>query len=422
MARKNLGEMKNIESGIYQDPDTGAYMVRVQMRPLSPRTRTVVGDIWAARKARDHLHAAMLAELALKRKQKVNPETTLAAYAEHWVREVLSGWRHNSQEAWLQVLGHHVLPVLGHIKLGELHQDDIRSWVRDYAQVVRQCKYRRRRENRGGVCTDECRDDCQRTGRNYADATLVGWWTKLTRLVNNAMAEGRTGNDPLAGVQPPRNQETVVVREHRTLSPQQFLKALEGVRLGRPNRYAEVCVDCFTGVRAGELFSLRWVDVGERTNQISVRRSVDRKGTFSAVKTRSPRDIVVPALVVEALQAHREWLRREGMQVGEFDLCFPSQRGTARTSSSLAKVWAFAREYAGIPGKLGNQVMRRTYNTLSGRAGNDKFVTQSMMGHASDAMMALYSGITYEQKIEAANRFESFLAEHAERPQPSLVM
>lgn len=91
-------------------------------------------------------------------------------------------------------------------------------------------------------------------------------------------------------------------------------------------------------------------------------------------------------------------------------LCFPSQAGTYRTSASLDKVFELACSVAGIDVRVKSKVLRRTFNTLV-KDHTDRVTLWAMMGHSSEQMTQLYSGVGYEQKAAVARCFSQLLIE-----------
>lgn len=87
-------------------------------------------------------------------------------------------------------------------------------------------------------------------------------------------------------------------------------------------------------------------------------------------------------------------------------LVFPSRAGTHRTPESLHKPLEEAGRRIGLGFKVGPQVLRRTFNTLLVRAGVDRIVVRSQMGHSSEEMTARYAGVPLEAKRAAVALIE----------------
>ena len=81
-----------------------------------------------------------------------------------------------------------------------------------------------------------------------------------------------------------------------------------------------VLVAVTTGIRRGELLGLRWSDVDLKAGRLTVNQAMQRtKGEleFKSPKTKtSRRTITLPAVTVEALQAHYKAAARRSHEAG----------------------------------------------------------------------------------------------------------
>ena len=271
-------------------------------------------------------------------------------------------------------LGNHILPHIGELYVDELTRDDIMAWVA-WAESA-----------------------TMEDGQGFSKATVTGWWRLLRQVVKDAAATCRVP-DPTYRVEPPLvNAGTR--RENRTLTAAQLDQLLQMVEAYSPDRYAEVYLLAYTGMRSGELYALRMEDLDEERRVIKIQRSV-WQGIVGDTKTGSPREVALTSEMARILKEHRVRTvptRSRGIDSG---IIFLSTRGTYRTSSSLHKALSLAAEAAGIEVKVTPQVLRRTFNTLAVNAGVDRIVLRSMMGHCSEEMTEHYSGISPEAKSKA---------------------
>lgn len=72
-----------------------------------------------------------------------------------------------------------------------------------------------------------------------------------------------------------------------------------------------------------------------------------------------------------------------------------------RLPQSIRKALELAREAAKLNQVVSAQVLRRTLNTMMIRAGVDRIVLRSMMGHMSEAMTERYAGVDSNDKKAA---------------------
>lgn len=121
----------------------------------------------------------------------------------------------------------------------------------------------------------------------------------------------------------------------------------------------------------------------------------------------------VGLLVRKGPETRPYYVAGEGEVAGELlprvpdrPLVFPSRLGTYRTPESLHKPLADAAAKVGIGQRVTSQVLRRTFNTLLLRAGVDRTVLRSQMGHCSEAMTSRYAGVSLDDKREAVRLIE----------------
>lgn len=301
--------------------------------------------------------------------------TTLACYAKTWLRSKQARLKPRVARLYERVLIAKVLPEMGDIYLDALVRADVEEWVA-WAEGQRKAG--------GGA---------------YAQSTLRSWWRVLVTMLRDAHADGHLTRDPTARVRPPESWAEPV-REERVLTFEQLHRLLEAAQQYAPQRHAEIVALAYTGIRVGELYGLSWEDIDDVAQVLHVRASFS-KGHLTRPKTGDGREVYLPAPVVDALRAHRERLIREqhpGLAEG---IVFPSEVGTRREAASLYKALDLCAEALDTDIRVRPQVLRRTYNTLLVRAGVDRIVLRSQMGHASERMTSRYAGVDLADKRAA---------------------
>ena len=167
----------------------------------------------------------------------------------------------------------------------------------------------------------------KRDGQLYAKDSVHSWWRVLVALLRDAAAELQLPFDPTYRVRPPRTRVNKR-REHRTLSAAELGKLLGKATKLSPERYAEIYVLAYTGMRAGELFALEWDDINEDRGLIHIRRSVWR-GQVSAPKTDDPRDVALTSEMEAVLRLHRRQLIAGPSALTETDPAFLTRTSPA---------------------------------------------------------------------------------------------
>ncbi len=374
--------------GVYRTQD-GRTAIRAVVRDASGqqmnRTRILpagTSDTEAAKAALDLKHQLEMAsqpDSLAPEPNKLPAAMTVTDFAASWL---LAKTKILRPSVALQYEGSlsKILPVIGSRPIRDLTRRDIEQWV-GWAQA-----------------------QVKPNGEPYSQDTLRAWYRVLGCMVRDAAAELDLDRDPMRRVKPPKG---VVAprREKGTLSREQLNGLLAAAEAVTPARLAEVATMALTGMRAGEVYALKFEDIDFANGAINVRHS-QWHGTETATKTGDPRVVPLHPRLAAALVAHRAALeakRHRGLRTG---LVFPSDLGTYRHPSALTGALALAAEAAGITHRVTPQVLRRTFNTLMMLAGTDRIALRAMMGHTSEQMTERYSGVGLEVKQAAvANLF-----------------
>lgn len=306
------------------------------------------------------------------------PITTVGDYGIEWLTLKSKRLRASTLRGYELSIVDHVLPVLGHIDIRALRRSDIEAWVVEAEAKV------------------------MPSGEAYSRATVQGWWRVLRIMLRDAVVDLDLDSDPAERVRPPR-RSPVRKREQGTLTAEELGALVAAVRVLAPERFAEVATLAYTGIRCGELFALGWDDVDAKRRVLHIRHSV-ADGQLNPTKTTDPRSVPMVDLVGEAILEHRKWLIRTQHPGLEMGICFPSNAGTYRSSSSLTKTLKAAISAAGISQKVTPQILRRTFNTLCILSGADRVVLRAMLGHCNEEMTQRYAGVPMSAKREAVTR------------------
>lgn len=204
----------------------------------------------------------------------------------------------------------------------------------------------------------------------------------------------------------------------------QLLKAANGHELE-----GFVTVAIALGLRVGEARALAWDDVNLDANALAVRRTLsrlpvvrDEQGkvvsgglTFGEPKSaRSRRALTLPAVVVDALKAHRTRQKEQRLRIGkawqESGLVFTSPIGTAIDYSNLRRSFRALLKAAELPmTKIHN--MRHTAATLLLAQGCDARTIMSVLGHSQISLtLNTYAHVLPQLTKDAAHRMDAVLA------------
>ncbi len=286
---------------------------------------------------------------------------------EHWKQKVLPAFKPSTAESHTVLLHKHLIPYFGDRRLCDIGTADVQALVMEKAHA------------------------------GLAWNTVKNLRNLVSRILRTAVEWNYLSSNAARGVRLPAKQ---LVRSPKVITVEQ-LRALLG-ELPEPVRTtALLCA--FTGLRAGELFALRWRYVDFERGVLQVRESVHR-GKFGSPKTRnSVRDLPLGNVVLAALLAHR---RRVG-QHNPDDLLFPSRRGTPLCRNNLLRRVVYpACDRVNTP-RVSWHSLRHLHATLLSEAGEPLKVAQAQLGHADlQTTLGVYTHVMPESQRRAVERIE----------------
>lgn len=231
-------------------------------------------------------------------------------------------------------------------------------------------------------------------GLSFSMVAHLRW--DLHQLFKLAQAEGYAGRNPATLLHTPREAKS---QPKRIMNPQEVKKLFGCLEL-RERLIAELAV--LGGMRPGEVFALKWQDVGEA--HVEVKRRV-YKGDIDTPKTRSSRRTV--ALPESVMRDIAEW--KNICPSVELDAwLFPSEKLT--TPFSRENCWQRnlgPRLKAAGLGWVNFQVMRRTHASLMWELEVDPKVTADQLGHSVDVNQNVYTQANLNRRLEAVRRLEN---------------
>lgn len=332
----------------------------------------------AARQARD-------AERTKRREGAwVEPSReTVAAYLDRWLAASEPRWRGSTACAQRQIVAVRLVPHLGARRLGSLTRLDVQACVAAL--------------QRGGL----------------APATVRQSYATLKAALAQAVAWELLPRSPAQGIAlpalPEGDRPAWTAAEARA-----FLAAVADHPRAALWRLA---IDA--GLRPGELYALRWVDVDLAAGAVAVRGTLTRDANGRAVlagvpKTRHSRRTVpiVPATVA-ALRGEADgqaFRRRSAARWHDHGLVFDRGDGRPLDPSTTAKTLRAAAAAAGVP-PLSPHGLRHTCASILLEADEHPKAVQERLGHGSIAItLDLYSHSTPQLQRGATDAMARLLA------------
>ncbi|QHC59615.1 tyrosine-type recombinase/integrase [Rathayibacter sp. VKM Ac-2760] len=175
-----------------------------------------------------------------------------------------------------------------------------------------------------------------------------------------------------------------------------------------------------TGMRRSEALALKWADVDQARNRISIRRAADtiNIGTVKSTKSGSARVVDVDSSVTDALRAWKGLRGSISLDLARGDaFIFGNDSGDVINPNRATMRWsvrvAAARRRLGdeaLP-VMGLHGLRHTHATLLLGAGIHPKVVQERLGHSDISItMSVYSHVTETMQRDAVDRLAAIMA------------
>jgi integrase len=291
---------------------------------------------------------------------------TLDAYLAEWLDAVNPTHAPTTMLVYRHHVEDHIGPLLGGIRVGSLHQRDVRRLIEDRL--------------RAGL-----------------SAATVG---HIVATLRNALGQAVSDGDlvvNVAQVELPRVERPAI----EAMTPETAQAILEAVRDDRLQGLWVLLLG--TGLRLGEACALDWRDIDLEAPSVFV-----RKGKTASATRRIP----LPAFVVTALRQHRAAAKR----IGPREPVFVGERTHDRLSVGVAS-HALPRLLVskGLP-RLTPHKLRHGTATLLHQQGVPMRDIADILGHSSPTITArTYAHVSEGAKREAMGRLDA-VAERREAP------
>jgi integrase len=331
--------------------------------------------------ARDKLNAAQRNIEELRQAKASNQ--TLGHYLAHWLENTATPrLRPSTIPSYRWLIEKHLTPALGHIQLRDLSAQDIEKVLNE------------------------------KLAAGVSPRTVQYMRAVLRSALKTAERRRLVTRNEASLTDPPKQ----VRHEIRALNPgeaQRLLVAAKGERLEALYTVALMC-----GLRAGELFALRWTDIDFERGTLSVRATlqrIDGRHVLAEPKTaKGRRTLPLPGLVSNALREHRTRQFAE-RQVAErwdttWNLVFCSKKGTPLDHRDVLLKFHGIVERAGLP-RMRLHDLRHSCATLLLSQGASPRVIMEVLGHSQISLtMNTYSHVLPHMLGESAAMMDRILA------------
>ncbi len=285
---------------------------------------------------------------------------TVGEYLDRWLRDsVRDTVKDSTFASYRQLVGTHVKPALGRVKLEKLSSTHVRGLLR------------------------------QNLDAGLSPRTVQYVRFVLRRALDGAVADRLIPRNPAADARAPQVRR----EEMKPLSPAQARVFLEAARDDRLHALYVLAVHC--GLRQGELLGLRWEDVDAEAGTLGVQRTLvgteDGTPVFGSPKTRrSRRRIRLTSGAARALTRHRKRQLEERMALAgswrDQGLVFATAIGTPLSRHNLVRrSFKLLLKRCGLP-EVRFHDLRHTCATLLLSRGQHPKLVQELLGHSTIAI------------------------------------
>lgn len=257
-----------------------------------------------------------------------------------------------------------------------------------------------------------CQNVLNQMAGHYSNSVIehsrLVMWSIFDSAVENSLLEKNPvlKSVKCVGGRKPKETRALTIEEHRL-----FLKTVEGT--SNYNQYALVLQ---TGLRAGELIGLRWVDVDFGKKVLHIRRTMECRNSASGWKIGEPktsngfRDVPLTQEAIDILK--NQWEKQRAIKVipMEFsDSVFLGKDGTPIKNNAYDTNLLYYCKKAGIP-RFSMHALRHTFATRCIESGMRPKTLQIILGHSNIGItMNLYVHVTDDEKAKEIKGIEEKL-------------
>lgn len=290
---------------------------------------------------------------------------TFRELATQWQTTVLPTYKHSTRKNRMFFARKHLIPRFGDMVAAKITRQQVQAYVTDLVNA------------------------------GYAPKTIDNLHDALSAVFRTGVEWGHFVENPARGVRLPKLR---TVRPRWALTTDQAARLLQALN---PLTQTMVGLAVLTGIRRGELFGLRWRDIDEERQLVTIREAV-YDGVFDTPKT----DAAVRQIPLSeaALLLIARW-KTKAKDTHPESLVFATRTGTPLDPGHMLQRQIFpACKTLGLP-RATWLTFRRTYSSWSHEQGVPGKVVAQLMGHTNiDTTLNVYTQVLDGSTRAAVNK------------------
>jgi integrase len=310
-----------------------------------------------------------------------DPDLTLEQYAARWLETGTQELEAKTRGSYAQLLKTHVLPTLGALRVRDLQRRHVKTLL-GAKRAERLPRTHKPDEGQSGEPV---------SAKGYSKNTVRLIKAALSTVLSDAVDDGYLETNPAFGAGRKRGKRADVLTQAERLQKIRPLSWTDRDALlaeAAPDRrhHALFATLAKAGLRPGEAFALKPMDIDFKNQTLRVDRAATDAGRIKDTKTHETRTVDLTPDLAATLKRHLTWLRAEALRTGsgEPEWLFPRADGTLMNKDYAAGVFRRILKRAGLP-HYRVYDLRHTFASLLLAESAPITYVSAQLGHSSPA-------------------------------------